>query len=251
VKKVILSYLPESIIEKDKRNLFLTFIFIAMIMLIVEYFGWQGPFLKIGKYFSFVRADAKSFTFYAQVFTSLSFMTFFFILPLIFNFFFPIDADKGTGLGSFDTKTSLKTYLPIVIIMLPVIWIATSSPGFYRFYPLYRPESLKMFFVYELIYATQFIGIEYFFRGFGLFRLEKVMPGYGIAIMVIPYSFVHIHKPFPEAVGSVIAGIILGHLALKTRSIWPGVFTHIAIALSADTFSLVHSGTMSKLISSN
>ncbi|NDB79101.1 hypothetical protein EB155_04470 [archaeon] len=185
MKKIILSYLPESLLEREKRNIFLTFIFIAMIMLIVEYFGWQGPFSKIGKNFSFIRADIESFSFYAQVFTSLSFMTFFFILPLIFNLVFPVTTDEGTGLGGFNIKLSFEVYLPIVIVMLPVIWIATSSPNFYRFYPLYRPDSLEMFFVYELIYATQFIGIEYFFRGFGLFRLEKIMPGYAIALMVI------------------------------------------------------------------
>jgi len=247
MKKYLLSYIPNSLKESEKRNAFLTFLFISFIMLVVDYYGWQGPFRRYGRLIPFVRSDLSNFNFYAQVYTSISFLIFFFLLPLGFNFLFPLGKNQETGLGGFNVSVSFKTYLPLIVVMLPIVWIATSSPDFYKFYPLYRPESIKMFLLYELIYATQFVGIEYFFRGFGLFRVEKIMPGYGIAIMVIPYSFVHIHKPFPEAIGSIGAGIVLGHLALKTKSIWPGVFTHVGIALAADTFSLYHAGIFKKL----
>lgn len=247
MKEYLLNFIPNSLKETDKRNAFLTFLFISFIMLVVDYYGWQGPFRRFGRLIPFVRRDLSNFNFYAQVYTSISFLFFFFLLPLVFNYLFKLGEDRETGLGKFNVKDSFKAYLPLIIVMLPIVWIATSSPGFYKFYPLYRPDSIKMFLIYELIYATQFIGIEYFFRGFGLFRAEKIMPGYGIAIMVIPYSFVHIHKPFPEAIGSIGAGIVLGHLALRSKSIWPGVFTHVAIALAADTFSLYHAGILRKL----
>jgi hypothetical protein len=247
MKNLLLSYLPESLKDSNYRNGFLTIIFIALIMLIVEYYGWQGPFRRIGRMIPFVKNDLSQFNLYSQIYTSLSFLIFFFLFPFLYDKTFPIGDQYDTGLGSFELKKSFESYFPLVVLMLPLVWFATSSPEFYNFYPLYRPTNFKMFLFYELIYATQFVGIEYFFRGFGLFRLEKIMPGYGVALMVIPYSFVHIHKPFFEAIGSIGAGIVLGHLALKTRSIWPGVFTHIAIALSADTFSLHHSGLLSKL----
>ena len=167
------------------------------------------------------------------------------MLPFIFNLLFPVKTIKSTGLKLPKLRESIKIYFPLVIIMLPILWIACGQKSFYQFYPLYKPDSLKMFLYYEVIYLTQFFSIEFFFRGFGLFRLEKFFPGFGIYIMVIPYSFVHIHKPFGEAVGSIIAGVILGKLALNSKSIWPGVFVHGCIAFSADLFSLIHSGRFS------
>jgi len=104
------------------------------------------------------------------------------------------------------------------------------QPSFHQFYPLYKPETLKLFLLFELVYLTQFISVEFFFRGFGLFRVERLC------------------KPFGEAVGSIVAGVVLGSLALKTRSIWPGVIVHACIALSADLFSLYHSGRLSLLV---
>ena len=61
-------------------------------------------------------------------------------------------------------------------------------------------------------------------------------------IMMLPYALIHIHKPFPEAIGSMFAGLILGNLALKSRSIWFGVLLHMSIALSMDFLGLFNSG---------
>ncbi|MCO4792833.1 MAG: CPBP family intramembrane metalloprotease [Bacteriovoracaceae bacterium] len=247
MKKYLFEILPTELIEKDKRNSFLTFFFITFMMLLVEYYGWQGPFRHISRHIPIVRKDLGNYTFYSQVYTSLSFLFFFFIVPFLLNKLFPVKDMSSTGLEKFDLKKSFKMYSPLIILMLPILFFATSSPDFYRFYPLYKATSIKMFIIYELVYATQFVGIEYFFRGFGLFRLEKIMPGFSIGIMMIPYALVHIHKPFPEALGSIFAGLVLGKLALKTSSIWPGVITHIIIALSADIFSLYHSGNLTKI----
>ena len=65
--------------------------------------------------------------------------------------------------------------------------------------------------------------------------------------MVVPYALLHIHKPFPEAMGSIVAGLVLGMLALKTRSIWPGLVVHGGVALAMDWFALLRSGTMAVL----
>ena len=96
--------------------------------------------------------------------------------------------------------------------------------------------------LYEFIYMLQFFAVEFFFRGFCLFRLERFAGLYAIPIMVIPYALIHIYKPFPEALGSIAGGLILGYLAIKTRSIWPGLFVHCGVALGMDTFALMRSG---------
>ena len=57
--------------------------------------------------------------------------------------------------------------------------------------------------------------------------------------MVIPYCMIHFHKPLPEVFGAIVAGIVLGWLALETRSLWGGVLLHVAVALSMDVAALV------------
>ena len=38
--------------------------------------------------------------------------------------------------------------------------------------------------------------------------------------------------------GAVVAGLILGTLALRTKSIWAGVLIHISVALTMDLLAL-------------
>jgi uncharacterized protein len=245
VKNTILSYIPDILQSKATRNAGLTFVFIALIMLLLEYYGWQGPFINhISKEMGLFTPSRNDLFFKAQIYTSCSFFVLLLILPIIFHLIFPVQdlSLKQLGLGSTNWKQAFRTYFPLIALMIPILWIACGQKSFYQFYPLYKASSLKMFFMYELIYLTQFLSIEFFFRGFGLFRIEKILPGYGIFIMVIPYALVHIHKPFGEALGSIFAGIVLGHLALKSKSIWPGVLVHGCIAFSADLFSMIHSG---------
>lgn len=249
MNSILKRYLPPIFFTDKGIRSALTIVLIALIMLIVEYYGWQGPFFKYAKNSPIFRFENKNNVFFmAQVFTSSSFALLFFLIPLLFNFFLPIDKiNNSVGLSLPKRGSLLKDYAPLVLIMLPVLWFACARPSFYEFYPLYKPTDLKMFFVYELVYLTQFVSVEFFFRGFGIFRMEKLCPGYGVLLMVIPYSFVHIHKPFGEALGSIVAGVILGRLALKSNSIWPGVLVHACIALSADVFSLFHSGRLAQL----
>lgn len=249
--KLLKAYLPEIFFEARGIRSSLTIVLIALLMLIVEYFGWQGPFFKFAKGSSLFKFEDKNTVFLmAQVYTSISFAIFFFFIPLLFNYFFPLDkSDNSIGLGLPKKGGLLKDYAPLVLVMLPILWFICADPSFNQFYPLYKPTTPRTLVIYELVYLTQFVSIEFFFRGFGIFRMERLCPGYGVLLMVIPYSFVHIHKPFPEAVGSIIAGIILGHLALKSKSIWPGVLVHACIALAADLFSLFHSGRLSQIFS--
>ena len=107
---------------------------------------------------------------------------------------------------------------------------------------MYKPAAMSDWILYECIYMLQFFAVEFFFRGFCLFRLERFAGWYAIPIMVIPYALIHIYKPLPEALGSVAGGLILGYLAIKTRSIWPGFIVHCGIALSMDVFALMRTG---------
>jgi uncharacterized protein len=63
-----------------------------------------------------------------------------------------------------------------------------------------------------------------------------------IAVMVVPYTMIHFHKPFPETFGAIVAGTILGFLSLKYRSWLGGALLHSLVALTIDFLSSHQAG---------
>ena len=84
---------------------------------------------------------------------------------------------------------------------------------------------------------TQLFG-EFFFRGFMLFGLEKRFGNSSILIQTIPFVVKHASKPFAEAMGSIVTGVVLGVLALETRSFIYGAAVHWLVAMSMDILAL-------------
>jgi len=99
-------------------------------------------------------------------------------------------------------------------------------------------------------YGLQFLCLEFFFRGFLLFALARTIGAFSIFVMIVPYAMIHFGKPPAECVGSVIAGVALGTIALRTRSIYGGVFVHCGVAFSMDVFVLIQKGTFQRLLAS-
>lgn len=135
------------------------------------------------------------------------------------------------------------------LLFLPVAagvaWAAT-RPDFLATYPMLRPEQLthwswSVLALYWLLYGLQFLCLEAFFRGFLLFSLERQIGAAAIGVMVVPYCMIHFHKPLPEVFGAIIAGLVLGWLALATRSLLGGVLLHVGVALSMDIAALLQS----------
>ena len=73
------------------------------------------------------------------------------------------------------------------------------------------------------------------------------MGSLAIFVMVVPYATVHFTKPFAECMGSIIAGIALGTIALRTRSIWGGAALHATVGLSMDLLALARTGKLQRL----
>ncbi|MBT7743148.1 MAG: hypothetical protein HN727_15190 [Opitutae bacterium] len=46
----------------------------------------------------------------------------------------------------------------------------------------------------------------------------------------------------PETFAAIVAGIILGFMSLKTRSIWMGAVLHVTVALTMDICALWRAG---------
>jgi membrane protease YdiL (CAAX protease family) len=59
---------------------------------------------------------------------------------------------------------------------------------------------------------------------------------------------IHFSKPLAECLGSILAGIALGTVALRTGSIWGGVLVHCLVAWSMDLLALYRTGQLGRLL---
>jgi hypothetical protein len=140
-------------------------------------------------------------------------------------------------------------YLGMLALVLPLTYLASSSAAFLRTYPKYAGagDSLMQLFSWELAYAFQFLMLEFFFRGFLCFALARSIGSLAVFVMVVPYSMIHLSKPLAECLGSILTGIVLGTVALRTKSIFGGVAVHCMVAWGMDLSALAQKGKLQNL----
>ncbi len=143
--------------------------------------------------------------------------------------------DLGFTLG--DRRLGFGVSGALIGVMVPIIAVASRFPTFSNAYPL-AGEALangRIFAVYEIFYALYFVSWEFLFRGF-LLQSVKSRLGGGMAVLVqtLPFALMHAGKPEAEAYGSIVAGLALGLLALRTGSFWYGALIHGTIAVVMD-----------------
>jgi membrane protease YdiL (CAAX protease family) len=137
-------------------------------------------------------------------------------------------------------------YVLLFVLVSPMIWLVSLTPEFYNYYPMYPQagRSWADLLMWEGMYAGQFVAVEFFFRGFLVGGLSRYIGVLAVPVSVMPYMMIHFSKPWPEAAGAIFAGLILGWLAWKLKSIWGGVCVHCAVAASMDLLALSHKGQL-------
>ncbi len=144
---------------------------------------------------------------------------------------------RDYGFSSRGFFSHISIYLGLFALMLPLIYLAAQEPHFRDTYPFIPQAKLtwRLFLVWEIAYVLQFFCLEFFFRGFLLFTLEKHMQKFiAIAVMIVPYVMIHFHKPIFETFGAVVAGLVLGFLSLRYRSWLGGAVLHGMVAVTLD-----------------
>ena len=143
------------------------------------------------------------------------------------------------GLGQL--RPHLALYGALYVCVAPVLVVASYTPAFLSTYPFYRQatRSVGDLLGWELAYAATFVALEVFFRGVLLGLLRRSLGGYAVFVVMVPYCMIHFGKPVAETVAAIIAGIVLGTLAMKSRSIWGGVLVHIGVAWTMDALALL------------
>lgn len=151
----------------------------------------------------------------------------------------------GLGLGDWKKGLGLAAIL-IPLVILPLAWYAAQLPEVRAEYPLAKGLFSRgpLFWQYALAYILfYYITWEYYFRGFLLFGLAKIYgPAAAILIQTISSCLIHLGKPEGETLGSIVAGIFFGLLALRTGSIWYGWLIHFSLGVLTDFFILHKAG---------
>ena len=131
-------------------------------------------------------------------------------------------------------------YAALFACIFPVVIQASTTQAFRHTYPFYRMANRSQFdlWAWQALYAAQFLSLEFFFRGFILNGLRRAMGANAIFVMIVPYCMIHYGKPMPETLGAIGAGLILGTLAMRTKSIWGGVLIHVGVATTMDVLAL-------------
>jgi len=143
------------------------------------------------------------------------------------------------GLGAGRWRQGLPLCAALLGLMLPVVWGAARFPAFALHYPLApaAATSWRLFALYQAGYALYFVAWELVFRSFLLFGLYRRVGVLAVYLQALPFALLHFGKPEAETLGSVVAAVALGYLALKTRSFWWGAALHAAVALCMDIFA--------------
>lgn len=146
-------------------------------------------------------------------------------------------SDFGLSFGKL--RKHLPIYFFFICLAAPMVAIASQTQVFLAKYPKMPAATLSEFFILELLYVLQFVGVEFFYRGFLLFPSVRKFGLPGIMLPIVPYCMLHFAKPIPEAIGAIFAGMLLGYYAWKSRSIWGGVLLHGLVAVTMDTLAII------------
>ncbi|MCA9538715.1 MAG: CPBP family intramembrane metalloprotease [Myxococcales bacterium] len=141
-------------------------------------------------------------------------------------------------------------YLLLVALVLPFVVYASSLPAFLRKYPWCRQALVdgtldaQVFALYATAAFIFYASGEAFWRGYLLLGTARELGKNALFLMVMPYVLGHLGKPLPETLGAVLAGLVLGTLALHHRSFWLGAVCHWLIAMSMDLLALWRKGVI-------
>ncbi|RYY55101.1 MAG: abortive infection protein [Chitinophagaceae bacterium] len=147
--------------------------------------------------------------------------------------------EKGSFYGLTTRGLDWKPYIIMLLIMVPLIALASTQPDFLHTYPklqsLEGVDELALIpwwkkALFELSYGSDFLSIEVFFRGFLIIAFVKWAGKDAILPMACFYCTIHFGKPLAECISSYFGGILLGILVYNTRSVLGGLMVHLGIA---------------------
>jgi membrane protease YdiL (CAAX protease family) len=229
----------------------------ALILTLQEYYGGRAYFDTVLRplildydashhgFFRFVKFDELyGFGWWAGT----RILGYVFVPFVVWKTVFPKDSLLDMGLRTKGFFAHVWIYGLFLAVVIPAMLIVSREPDFGGYYPFYKQSSRSWldFLLWEAMYFGQFFALEVFFRGFWLGALRRQMGSGAIFAMCVPYCMIHYGKPYLEANGAIVAGIALGSLSMKTKSIYQGFLVHITVAGLMDWLALSHRNALPK-----
>jgi len=145
------------------------------------------------------------------------------------------------GLSLEFIRTEARLFLLIAPAVAAVAWFVAADERFAASYPFLNDTSnIRNLLMFEALYGLSFVALEFYFRGFMVHAGFKAIGAHAVPLMSIFYCFIHIGKPLPEVVASLVGGLVLGYLSLRLQSIAVGVAFHLTMAWGVDAAVLLH-----------
>lgn len=146
---------------------------------------------------------------------------------------------RSYGLSLGFVRSEAAFIILIAPVVLVLVWLASADERFRLTYPFYDvahggDDAWAKLLIFEAAYGATFVALEFFFRGFLVFAGTPVIGVHAVPAMAFAYCLIHLGKPLPECVSSLVGGLVLGYLALRFRSIAAGVVAHLSIAWGMD-----------------
>ena len=116
-------------------------------------------------------------------------------------------------------------------------YLSAADPALREKFPI-NPcagQSAAIFVLHAATYLAYYAGWEFYFRGFLLFGLRgSVGDANAVLIQVLASSLLHIGSPPAETFGAILGGLLWGIMALRTKSLIPGLIQHFLLGISLD-----------------
>ena len=163
--------------------------------------------------------------------------------------------------AEFGMKTGDRGWLPVLIPLalfaafVPVLLLVAPAPDPQAYYLSVMSDSrvvsgvftlpngtltrgvldFPRFFYHQAVMGFYMFGWEYFYRGFLLSGLQKIMPVWGaVLVQAVLFTALHWSKPPLEIVSSFPGAIFMALLALRFRSFVPCFLLHFLVSAGFD-----------------
>lgn len=228
--------IPILFIKKQQHKLLQSEFWVKSIV----FFGTFGLLVAFWQYrqlFNYTEMSTSEKVFYRQMVFNLKR-----IIPFLIVFYAvkrKYDKEDNHLYGLRIKGMSYKPFFIMLLLMVPLIAIASYMPDFQRAYPQYKfwlysgafgMTPIQAAGVFEFVYGLDFVSIELLYRGALVVGMANVLGREAVLPMAGAYVVLHFGKPLGESISSFFGGFILGVHALEKKNIFGGIIIHVGIA---------------------
>jgi membrane protease YdiL (CAAX protease family) len=142
------------------------------------------------------------------------------VVPLLVVLLMLRDRPSRYGVRLGDWRAGAAIALAGCALMTPIVLSIARVPAFSAYY---APQATSPLGV-TLTTALEVIPAEFFFRGFLMFALLRIVGPIAVPIAALPFAFAHLGKPEIETLSTLAGGLAYGWLDWRTGSVlWSGL----------------------------